>query len=143
MKSLFLVLFSMSLVLITNTGCTASFWKGWGKGLAAGKTAGVDDLPAGSAPASKVVGDVEPYSYRSYESLSGGAYKESGMWVNIHKVYFLDGSVTYYASKTPFTYRGSWVNIDRIERYLGVVDDPAGWKVAGIVYGPKRPNFKR
>ncbi len=132
----------MSLVLITNTGCTASFWKGWGKGLAAGKTAGVDDLPAGSMPASRI-GEVTPYKYRSYESWSGGSFKETGMWVNIAKIHYADGTVVVLAEKQSFKYEGSWKNINRVEYYTGVVDDPAGWKAAGTVYGPKRPNFKR
>ncbi len=129
----------LSFFVLTSTGCAGSKW--W-SGIGAGRTAGVDDLPAGSMPASRI-GEVAPYKYRSYESWSGGAYKESGMVVNIQKVYFRDGRITYYTSKTEFTYRGSWVNVDRIERYQGVVDDPAGWKAAGIVYGPKRPNFKK
>lgn len=141
MKSRLFVVF-MLLVAFTNSGCSASFWKGWGKGLAGGKTAGVDDLPAGSMPASRI-GEVAPYQYRSYESWGGGSYKEKRTMVYIQEIHFLDGSIKRSVVKVPLEYSGSWYNINQINYHYGVVDDPAGWKAAGIVYGPKRPNFKR
>lgn len=135
MKSMIFAI--LSFFVLTSTGCAGSKW--W-SGIGAGRTAGVDDLPAGSMPASRI-GEVAPYKYRSYESWSGGSYVEKGEWVYIQEVYHLDGSITRKPVKVPYKYNGTFTKV--IYYIASTTDDPAGWKAAGIVYGPKRPNFKK
>ncbi len=138
MKSLLFVF--LSLFLITSKGCAASFWKGWGKGIGAGKTAGVDDLPAGSMPASRL-GNIQPRRFRSFETWSGYSWYESGEQVYIQEVYLLDGTVKRSFVKERYMFGGSF---EKINYYFApTTTDPSGWKSAGTVYGPRRPNLKK
>lgn len=96
-----LTLLFLSLIFATTTGCAGSKW--W-KGIGAGRTAGVDDLPAGSMPASRI-GQVTPYQYRSYESWSTFSSKEKGEWVWVEIYQNLDGTVTRRVVKQPYSYK--------------------------------------
>lgn len=139
MKAMLFVI-SLCLGLVSTTGCAGSKW--WSQ-IGAGRTAGVDDLPAGSAPASRQ-GPVRPYKFRSFETWSGYSWYESGEQVYIQEIYLSDGTVKRSFVKYPYEYKGSYSRI--VYYYAPTTDDPAGWKVARTIYGnPKPPSslFKR
>ena len=129
MKAIFGFLFVLT---VLTSGCSGG---GWWKGLAAGRTAGVDDLPAGSMPASRI-GAVEPYHYHSYESWSGVEVKESRTLVWVEEVYHLDGRVSRRVVKQPYRYSGKYTKV--VYYRAPTIDDPRGWKVAGTIYWPNR-----
>lgn len=134
----------MSLVLITNTGCTASFWKGWKFSSWEKNAKAWEESPVGALPASRA-GDIQPRKFRSFETWSGYSWYESGEHVYLQEVWFFDNNgvekVERSFVKVPYEYKGKYSKI--IYYYAPTTDDPKGWKVAGTVYGPKRPNFKR
>jgi hypothetical protein len=139
MKSMLFVF--LSLFLVSNTGCAASFWKGWSmKGSWERNADAWHNSPVGALPASRA-GDIQPRKFRSFETWSGYSWYESGEQVFVQEIYLLDGTVKRSFVKYPYEFKGSYTRV--VYYYSPTTDDPAGWKVAGVVYGPPRPKFKK
>ncbi len=137
MKSLFFVL--LSVFLISNTGCTASFWRGWKFSSWEKNAKAWEESPVGALPASRL--EVQPRKFRSFETWSGYSWYESGEQVYIQEIYLLDGTIKRSFVKYPYEFKGSYTRV--VYYFTPTTDDPAGWRVARTIYGPPRPNFKR
>jgi hypothetical protein len=138
MKSLLFV--TLSLFLITSSGCAASFWKGWKFSGWEKNAKAWEESPVGALPASRL-GEIKTRKFRSFETWSGYSWYESGEQVYIQEVYTIDGRIERSFVKVPYEFKGSYSRV--VYYYAPTTDDPAGWKAAGTIYGPRRPNFKR
>ena len=129
------VLLTLLFVILTtmfSTGCAGVKWSDIG----AGRTPGVDQLPAGSIPASKLP-PMQPYSYSLRERWNGkGEVEMKGtyVWVEIHP----DGTHRVVERPYGYSYKYEYVPYSNI----GVVTDPNGPK-AQTVYGNPRIPFRR